>query len=75
MFESEFAETANGLVLFEGGEIVVAEITETEEAPEAGDEADKIIVEPLLLGDAAELIGKAGGDDGGGPGGVAVMKE
>src|SRR5208337_16357 len=75
VLESEFAEIANGLVFFEGGEIVVAEIAETEQAAESGDEANEIVVEPLFLCDAAELVGNAGGNDGGGSGGVAVMKE
>jgi len=75
VLEGEFAETADGLVFFESGEIVVAEIAEAEQTAEAGDESDEIIVESLFLSDAAEFIGDAGGDDGSGPVRVAVMQE
>src|SRR5208283_1993434 len=65
----------DGLVFFEGGEIVLAEIAKAEQTAEAGDEADEIVVEPFFLCHAAEFIGNAGGNDGSGPGGVAVMEK
>jgi hypothetical protein len=75
VFQGEFAEAAKRLVIFEGGEIVVTQIAEAEEAAEAGDEADEIVVEAFFLSDVAERVGNAGGDDGSGTGGVAVMEK
>ena len=40
VLQGKFAETAERLVVFERGEIVVAQIAKTEEAAEARDEAD-----------------------------------
>jgi hypothetical protein len=55
--ECELAETANGLFALESGDsVVIAKIAETEEATEARDEADKIVVEALFLRRAAEII-------------------
>jgi len=75
VLEGEFAEAAERLVVFKRGEVVVAQIAETEEAAEAGDEADEVVVEAFFLGGVAKGVGNAGGDDGSGAGGVAVMKE
>jgi hypothetical protein len=75
VLQSEFAEAAKRLVIFERGEIVVAQIAEAEEAAEAGDEADEIVVEAFFLSGVAERVGNAGGDDGSGAGGVAVMEK
>jgi hypothetical protein len=75
VLQSEFAEAAKRLIVFERGEVVVAQVAEAEESAETGDEADEIVVEAFFLGDVAESVGNARGDDGGGAGGIAVMEK
>src|SRR5206468_3119421 len=75
VLQSEFTEAAKRLVIFERGEIVVAQIAEAEQAAETGNEADEIVVEAFFLGDIAEGVGDTGRNDGSGAGGVAVMEK
>src|SRR5258708_12553265 len=49
VLEGEFAEAAKRLVVFKRGEVVVAQIPETGEAAEAGDQPHETTVPPLFL--------------------------
>src|SRR5215472_92835 len=57
--KSKLPETADGFFSVERGKGIVAQITKSEQAAEAGDEADEIVVQFFVLRRAAELITKA----------------
>src|SRR5262249_42405383 len=73
--KSKLPETADGFFSVERGKGIVAQITKSEQAAEAGDEADEIVVQFFVLRRAAELITKADSHHRGGALRITVMQE
>src|SRR5215471_16249463 len=73
--ESQFAEAADGFFLVESGERIVAKVAEAEQAAEAGDQADEVVVETLVLRGAAEFVGQPNGHNGSWPLRIAMVEE
>ncbi len=74
--EGQLAELADRLFPLQSrNRIVVPKVPESEKPTEARHQAHDIIIEPLLLRGAAEVLAQAHGDDGCGTSRVAMMQE
>src|ERR1700739_1759073 len=75
MFDGEFTKTADGFVLFERREVVVTQITKTQQAAQARNQSYKIVIEALILRRPAEFLRKTRGNDGSRAAWIAMMEE